>query len=62
MDEWLFLNIIYIYIYENEKMRRKELTEYDIPYGVMRIVLLVAYNQMLRVSEVNMSSPYLHCH
>lgn len=45
-----------------EKMRRKELTEYDIPYGVMRLMLLVAYNQMSRVSEVDMSSPYLHCH
>lgn len=51
-----------MYIKMREKTRRKELTEYDIPYGVMRLVLLVAYNQMSRVSEVDMCSPYLHCH
>lgn len=50
------------YMIMREKMRRKELTEHDIPYDVMLLVLVVACNQMSRVSEVDMSSLYLHCH
>jgi hypothetical protein len=65
MSGFLICNIyIYIYIYmrKREKMKRKHLTEYDIPYGVMLLVLLVAYNQMSRVSKVDMSSLHLYCH
>jgi hypothetical protein len=51
-----------MYMIMREKMRRKELTEYDIPYGVMLLVLVVACNQMSRVSEADMSSLFLHCH
>lgn len=61
-NKWMCGFFIIIYMKKGERMRRKWLTEDDIPHGVMLCLLRVAYIQSPRGFKVDITNFCLYCH